>query len=94
MDKNNVLTLYKSLIRPHLDYGKSIYYPVTKKNKRIIEYIHRRNTKLVSALRELPYERRLEELNLRTLEYRRQRFDTIIFYKMLNNRLDYKTCLM
>ena len=22
MDKNNVLTLYKSLIRPHLDYGK------------------------------------------------------------------------
>jgi len=25
MDKNNVLTLYKSLIRPHLDYGNSIY---------------------------------------------------------------------
>ena len=24
MDKNNVLTLYKSLIRPHLDYGNSI----------------------------------------------------------------------
>ena len=46
MDKNNVLTLYKSLIRLHLYYGNGIYYPVTKKNKRIIENVHRRNTKL------------------------------------------------
>ena len=50
MDKNNVLT--------------SIYYPVTKKNKRIIENVQRRNTKLVPELRDLPYERRHEELNL------------------------------
>jgi len=66
MDKNNVLTLYKSLIRPHLDYGKSLYYSVTKKNKRIIENVHRRNTKLVTELRGLSCERRLEELNLPT----------------------------
>ena len=64
MDKNYVLTLNKSLIRPHLDYGNSINYPVTKKNKRILENGQRRNTKLVPELRDLPYERRLEELNL------------------------------
>ena len=34
-------------------------------------------------------ERRLEELNLPTLEYRQQRFDMIILYKMLNNKLDF-----
>jgi len=33
--------------------------------------------------------KRLEELNLSTLEYRRQRFDMIILYKMLNNKFDF-----
>ena len=47
----------------------------------------------MAVLRDLPYERRLEELDLPTLEYRRQRFDMIILYKKLNNTFDfdYKT---
>jgi len=68
---------------------------VNLKNKHIIENVQnqRRNTKLVPELRDLPYERRLEELNLPTLEYRRQHFDMIILNKMLNNKFDfdYKT---
>ena len=89
MDKAHFLTLYKSLIRPHLDYGNTIYYPITKKNKRILENVQRRATKLVPGLRDLPYETRLQELNLPTLEYRRQRFDQILLYKMLHRKVDF-----
>jgi len=72
---------------------ETVYYPVTKKNKRILENVQRRNTKLVPELRDLPYERRLEELSLPTLEYCWQRVDMIILYKMLNDTFDfdYKT---
>ena len=35
MDKTLFLKLYKSSIRPHLDYGNSVWYPVTKKNKQL-----------------------------------------------------------
>ncbi len=31
MDKSLFLTLYKALIRSHMDYGDLVYYPHTKK---------------------------------------------------------------
>ena len=83
MDKNIFLTLYKSLIRSNLDYGNLIYYPHTKKNKQILENAQRRATRLLPELRELPYELRLRELHLPTLEYRRKRFDLIQTFKII-----------
>ena len=34
IDKSTFLTLYKSLVRSHLDYGNLIYYPTTKNASR------------------------------------------------------------
>ena len=84
MDKTLFLKLYKSLIRPHLDYGNSVWYPVTKKNKQLIENVQRRATRLVPDLRDLSYEERLYNLNLPTLEYCRKRGDLIQLYKMIH----------
>lgn len=83
MDNELFLTLYKALVRPHLDYGNSIYYPTTKKNKKIIENVQRRATRIVPQLRGLSYEDRLKALNLPSLEYRRQRGDMIIVFKII-----------
>ena len=77
MDKELFLKLYKSLVRTHTDYGNSIWYPVTKKNKQAIENLQRRATKIVPEIKDLSYEERLRELNPPILEYRRRRGDLI-----------------
>ena len=47
IDKDLFLTLYKSLIRSHLDYGNLIFYPTTKKYKQVLENAQRRATIVV-----------------------------------------------
>ena len=84
MDKELFLKLYKTLVRTHTDYGNSIWYPVTKKNKQAIENLQRRATKIVPEIKDLSYEERLRELNLPTLEYRRRRGDLIQMFKTLH----------
>ena len=84
MDKELFLKLYKTLVRTHTDYGNSIWYPITKKNKQAIENLQRRATKIVPEIKDLSYEERLRELNLPTLEYRRRRGDLIQMFKILH----------
>ena len=84
MDKSLFLTLYKSLLRSHLDYGNLIYYPTTKKNKQVLENAQRRATRMVPELRGMSYSERLMELNLSTLEYRRKRYDIIQVFKIVH----------
>ena len=59
MDKSLFLKLYKTLVRPHLDYGNSIWYPISKKNIQSIENVQRRATRIVPELKNLTYEERL-----------------------------------
>ncbi len=47
--------------------------------------MQRRATKLVSSIRNLPYERRLKELDITTLAEKRQRGDLIQTYKIMHN---------
>ena len=84
MDKSLFLTLYKSLVRSHLDYGNLIYYPNTKKCKQLLENAQRRATRLVPELRGLAYTERLRELNLPSLDFRRKRFDMIQVFKIIH----------
>ena len=84
--------LYKTLVRPLLEYGNIVWYPKFKKDVYAIESVQRRATKLVGSIRDLPYKQRLERLKLPTLSYRRFRGDMIQVYKLLNNKedLDYR----
>ena len=47
MDKTTFLTIYKTTIRPILDYGDSVWSPIFKKHIQMLEHIQRRGTKLV-----------------------------------------------
>jgi len=85
MDRDMFVTLYKSLIRPLLEYATVIWSPLFKKDIVAIENIQRRATKLISGIRELPYEERLINLGLPTLAYRRERADMIQLFKIMNN---------
>ena len=82
------VTLYKALVRPHVEYATPVWSPWKKKSIREIEGIQRRATKLIPALKAEPYEVRLRTLGLPTLEYRRRRADMITVFKLLHGLED------
>ena len=85
LDEETFLNLYKSLVRPHVEYSTPNWSPYYKKDRIMIENVQRRATKLVTSLKNYSYPERLKKLGLPTLEYRRERADLIQVFKILNN---------
>ena len=83
-NKRNILNLYKTLVRPILDYGAAVWSPHQKGDIEKVEKIQRRATRMIEEIRYLPYEDRLKECNLITLELRRRRYDLIETFKIMN----------
>ena len=88
LNKDVFIKLYKSLVRPHLEYGNIIWNPVLKRQSISIEKVQRRATKLLKPCRDLPYTERLKYLGLYSLKGRRSRGDLIETYKMFNGFTD------
>jgi hypothetical protein len=77
MDKKMFTTLYKSIVRPHLEYGSNIWSFMHKKEAIQIENVQRRATKLVKNIQHLSYSDRSRYLGLPSLQYRRLELLTI-----------------
>ena len=81
------MALYKTYIRPKLEYGCPIWSPHLVKDKKAIESAQRTFTKfacLRCGISFESYKHRLYQLNLKSLEYRRAEFDLIFLFKMVN----------
>jgi hypothetical protein len=87
IDKRTLLPLYKSLVRPLLEYCVSIWSPTLQMHIKEIEKVQRRATKLIKEIKELSYTERLKYLNLDSLLFRRKRQDMIQVYRIVN-RID------
>ena len=48
-----LLKMYKSVVRPHLEYCSSVWSPHYKKDKELLEKIQHRFTRLFKELRQL-----------------------------------------
>ena len=79
-----LINLFKSRVRPILEYGNVVWSPYLKKDIVAIENVQRRATKLLPGLASLPYDKRLKQLKLPSLMYRRRRGDMIETWKYLN----------
>ncbi len=93
LDEDMFNSLYKSQVRPHLEYANSVWHPHKQKYLILcaLENVQRRATKYVPSLKGLSYSDRLNKLSQPTLTYRRARGDMIKVYKFLNI-YDKKVC--
>lgn len=83
MDKDIFLALYKSFVRPHLEYASVIWSPTYIKDIVAIENVQRRATRMLPELKDQSYENRLKALGLPTLHYRRDRADILQLFKIM-----------
>ena len=82
LDINASKLLYTSLVRPHLDYANSVWCPYLEQDKKKIESIQRKATR-IKCLQGKNYESRLTYFKLTTLEKRRERNDLIQLFKIV-----------
>ncbi len=78
-----MLPLFKSIVRPILEYCTVIWNPHLQKDVDEIESVQRKFTKQISGIRTLTYDCRLDMLNLPTLASRRDYFDLLECYKLV-----------
>ena len=84
LDNTTFINLYKSMVRPHLEYCHAVTFPRFERQVKLLENVQRRATKLVPGLKDLSYTDRLKKLKLPTLTYRRHRGDIIEAYKYIH----------
>ena len=79
-----IIPLYKTIVRPHLEYCIQAWRPCPKKDINMLERVQRRATKMIQKFRNINNEMRLRDCGLTTLETRRLRGDQLEVFKILN----------
>ena len=78
-----VMTLYKSLVLPHLDYCSVLISPYKITEIMILESVQRSMTAKITVLKDYNYHQRLKILKLYSLQRRRERYSIIYTWKII-----------
>ena len=79
-----ILRLYKSLVRPVIEYGNIIWGPYYVMDQQAIKKVQRRATKIIPELRHYSYQESLQKLSLPSLVHRRLRGEMIFLYLLIH----------
>ena len=88
LDEKTFVSLYKSMVRPILEYANSVWHPALVRQSALIEGVQRRATFMLRSLQSKSYTERLRSLKLPSLKYRRLRGDMIEIYKIVHGLLN------
>ena len=83
-DKMTMLTLYKSLVRSHLEYCCPLWNPDKLSDIQQLEGVQRTFTSKISGVKHLDYWSRLKALHLMSLQRRRERYIILQMWKILH----------
>ena len=86
-----MVPLFKSMIRPHIEYGNAVWCPYLKQDKCALENVQRNFTKKIHGMKKKSYYERLKILRLPSLEFRRLRGDMIEVFKIVHGIYDTNT---
>lgn len=92
-DKKTFLTLYKQRVRPLLEFCSPAWNPWLKTDIDAVEKVQIKAINAICGLKSKSYNEKLKELNILSLELRRQQSDLVQTYKILHkiDRVDPKT---
>jgi len=76
--------LYVQYVRPHLEFAVPAWSPSGAADKEVLEKVQQKAIGMMSGLKGKTYEEKLRELEMETLEKRRENLDMIETYKILN----------
>ncbi len=88
LSKSASIHFYGDLVRPHLEYGIPACLPNFVADIIHLERIQILGTRLVTDMRHLPYEERLQQLGLHSLQRRRLQANLITALKIFTGLLD------
>ena len=83
-DIRTLTLLYKTFVLPLLDYCSVVWCPYYVKDIEVLERVQRRFTRILPIYRGLPYSKRLEKYNLKSLFARRLLSDLICVFKIIH----------
>ena len=83
-DKEVMLTLYKSLVRSHLENCCPLWHPRKVCDIQLIESVQRTFTSKIKGIAHINYWDRLKSLKIMSLQRRRERYFIIQMWKILN----------
>ena len=86
-DKTAMLTLFKSLVRSILEYNCPLWLPHKVNEINSLETVQRRFTSKIISVKHLGYWERLEQLQLMSLQRRRERYQIIYMWKLINGKV-------
>ena len=86
-EPRTMLTLWRSLIQPILDYCSQLWSPHKKNEIQQLEMVQRSYTRQIENMRDLSYWQRLEELGLYSQQRRRDRYGAIYMWKVLEGEV-------
>ena len=88
--KKDVVPLYKTFVRPKLEFGVAAWSPWTEADVKEMEKVQERLIRMLSDVRGENYEEKLKDAGLTTLKERRERGDVIEVFKVMRqiNNID------
>ena len=81
--KQSLIPLYKSLVRPKMEFGVAAWSPYYERDIERLEKVQKRLIRSLSNVRGETYEEKLDDAGLTTLKERRRRGDMIEAFKTL-----------